>query len=135
MARFVRHQYLAVVPHILIALRHITNVPVYRNGGDSGCCGTHLVSLSALLVVGGGGGGGGGAVGSSREIKLFFFEVWATVERAKRQGFPSPARPLYLGQPIEVAFSWWVVPPFKQIRLEPATRALYQRGERAQKLF
>ena len=54
----VRYRYLAVVPHILVTVRHITDVLININGRASVCCRTHLVSPRDLIV----GGSGSGAV-------------------------------------------------------------------------
>jgi len=106
----VRYRYLAVVPHILVTVSHITDVLVNINGRVPVCFRIHLVSPMDLLVVGGG-GSGNGAVGGSQRIKPFFVRLWGKVVRAKKRGCSSVARRLYSGKQIEFSFLAELSPP------------------------
>ena len=51
-AALVQHRYLAVLPHILIAVRHIVNVLVYSNGRVLVCCRIHLPLVRVVVDCG-----------------------------------------------------------------------------------
>ena len=53
MPLLVRHRYLAVIPHILITVDHISDVAIYVNARVLICCRAHRVSLIVLLALDG----------------------------------------------------------------------------------
>ena len=90
MPLLVRHRYLAVVPHILVAICYITNVLVYVNGRVSVYRRTHLDIPVVFLAARDG--------SSDRAIQLkdavmrkkeIFKQIWTMVGEEESQGFTS----------------------------------------------
>jgi len=129
----VRYRYLAVVPHILVTVSHITDVLVNINGRVPVCFRIHLVSPMDLLVVGGG-GSGNGAVGGSQRIKPFFVRLWEKVVRAKKGVVQALPADCIQGSRLNFLFLLSCPPP-KPAQLKPGTRVLSQPAESAQRLL